>query len=57
VRSGNRLEVGMPVRAGDVTVGEVTSVATDDVSLGIVRVRWAAAGGPLLTPVGPLSLR
>jgi folate-binding protein YgfZ len=57
VRSGNRLEIGMPVRAGDVTVGEVTSVATDDVSLGIVRVRWAAAGGPLLTPAGPLSLR
>jgi len=57
VRSGTRLAVGMPVRSGDVTVGEVTSVAEDDASLGIVRVRWGAAGGALVTPAGPLSLR
>jgi folate-binding protein YgfZ len=57
VRSGTRLEVGMPVRSGDLTVGEVTSVAADDASLGIVRVRWGAAGGALVTPAGPLSLR
>jgi hypothetical protein len=57
VRSEARLEVGMPVHSGDVTVGEVTSVASDGVSHGIVRVRWEAAGDPLATPAGPLSLR
>jgi tRNA-modifying protein YgfZ len=57
VRSGDPLVVGMPVRSGDATVGEVTSVAADDASLGIVRVRWGAAGEALATPAGPLSLR
>jgi folate-binding protein YgfZ len=62
VRSGSPLAVGMPVRsgdatAGDATVGEVTSVAADDGSLGIVRVRWEAADVRLVTPVGPLFLR
>lgn len=57
VRSEARLEIGMPVRSGDVTVGEVTSVASDGVSNAIVRVRWEAAGEPLATPAGPLSLR
>jgi tRNA-modifying protein YgfZ len=57
VRSGDPLVVGMPVRSGDATVGEVTSVAADDASLGIVRVRWGAAGEALTTAAGPLSLR
>lgn len=57
VRSGSPLEAGMPVLAGDRAVGEVTSVAADDPGLGIVRVRWEAAGGRLATAVAPLSLR
>jgi hypothetical protein len=57
VRSEGRLEVGMPVRSGAVIVGEVTSVAPDGVVDAIVRVRWAAAGDPLATSAGPLSLR
>lgn len=57
VRAGAALEAGMPVRAGDTTVGEVTSVAADEPALGIVRVRWGAAVGGLATSAGPLSLR
>jgi folate-binding protein YgfZ len=57
VRAGSPLEVGMAVRTGDAAVGEVTSVAADEPKLGIVRVRWDAAGGPLDTAAGPLALR
>jgi tRNA-modifying protein YgfZ len=57
VRSAARLEVGMPIRSGDTTVGEVTSVAPDGMRHAIVRVRWEAAGEPLTTSSGPLSLR
>jgi tRNA-modifying protein YgfZ len=57
VRSAARLEVGMPVRSGDATVGEVTSVEADGMRHAIVRVRWEAAGEPLTTASGPLSLR
>jgi tRNA-modifying protein YgfZ len=57
VRSGSPLEVGLSVRTGDAAVGEVTSVAADEPTLGIVRVRWDAAVGPLDTAAGPLALR
>jgi tRNA-modifying protein YgfZ len=57
VRSARSLQAGMPVLAGNATVGEVTSVAADEPRLGIVRVRWEAAGSGLSTTAGPLSLR
>jgi folate-binding protein YgfZ len=57
VRSERALRVGMPVEADGATVGEVTSVADDDPTLAIARVRWQAAGARLRTTSGPLSLR
>ena len=57
VRSERALHVGMPVEADGAIVGEVTSVADDDRTLAIARVRWQMAGARLGTTSGPLSLR
>jgi folate-binding protein YgfZ len=57
VRAEGALRVGMPVEADGATVGQVTSVADDDLTLAIVRVRWHVAGSRLGTTSGPLSLR
>jgi tRNA-modifying protein YgfZ len=57
VRCRGDLRVGMTVRAGDLDVGEVTSVAPNGAVDAIVRVRWDAVGAELTTEAGPLSLR
>lgn len=57
VRSRSPVRVGMPVFAGGVEVGEVTSVAADGQVDAIARIRWGAAGEELSTSAGPLTLR
>jgi folate-binding protein YgfZ len=58
VRSQGPIVPGAPVMADGATVGEVTSAAEDEGGTdAIVRVRWAAASGPLSTATGQLSLR
>jgi hypothetical protein len=57
VRSRSPIRVGMPIFAGGVEVGEVTSVAADGQLDAIARIRWAAAGQELSTSAGPLTLR
>jgi hypothetical protein len=57
-RSQEPISPGLPVLAGGVSVGEVTSAAAaPEGSVAIVRVRWDAATRPLATQAGPLSLR
>ncbi len=58
VRSKAPIVPGAPVLVDGASVGEVTSAAEDDGGTdAIVRIRWAAASGPLSTGTGPLSIR